>query len=60
MASSYTEMLVYIAGLAGLERPYIDSIGLGSYTDQKSVVLSKNEGECMYQFCGRSKKKMEN
>ena len=30
-----------------LERPYKESIGLGSYTDQKSVVL---EGEYTYQF----------
>ena len=36
-----------------LERPYEESVGLGSYTDQKSVVLSKNEGEYSYQFYGR-------
>ena len=32
MASSYTKVLVYIASLAGLGRPYEESVGLGSYT----------------------------
>ena len=53
MAFSYTEVLVYIASLAGLERPYQESVGLESYTDQKAVVLSKNESDYSYQFCGR-------
>ena len=53
MAYSYTEVLVYIASLAGLERPYEESVGLGSYMGQKAVVLSKNEVDYLYQFCGR-------
>ena len=47
MPSSYTEVLIYMASLAGLERPYEESIGLRSYTVQKSVALSKNEGDYM-------------
>ena len=38
---------------SGLERPYEESVGLGSYTDQKAVVWSKNEGKYSYQFYGR-------
>ena len=45
-------MLVYLASLAGLERLYKESAGLGSYTDQKAVVLSKNESDYSYQFYG--------
>ena len=42
MASRYMEVLVYIASLAGSGRPYEESgVGLGSYTDQKSVVCPK-------------------
>ena len=52
MVSSYTEVLVYIASMAGLERPYEGSVGLGSYTDQKAVVCSQNEGEYSYQIYG--------
>ena len=50
-------MQVYIASLhclAALERPYEESVGLGSYMDQKAVVLSKNEGDYLYQSYGRS------
>ena len=53
IAYSYIEVLVYIASLARLERPYKKSVCLVSYTDQKAVVLSKNEGDYLYQFCGR-------
>ena len=35
-----------------LERSYEEAIALGSCTNQKSVILSKNEGEYTYQFCG--------
>ena len=48
-----SEVLIH-SQFGSLERPYKESIGLGSYIDQKSVVLSKNEGEYTYQFCGRS------
>ena len=55
---SYMEVVVYIATLPGLERPYEESV-LGSYTDKKAVVLSKNEGNYLYQFYGRSFDKEE-
>ena len=51
-----SRVLVYIASLAGLERPYIRRRML-SNTDQKAVVLSKNEGEYLYQFYGREEDK---
>ena len=57
MASSYTEVLAYIASLAGLKRTYE---GLGSYTDQKAVVLSKNEGEYLYFYRRPFDKEMKN
>ena len=46
-------MLVYIASLAGLERPYEDS--LGSFTDQKaeSSCFVQKKGDYSYQFYGR-------
>ena len=34
-------------------RPYEESVSLGSCRDQKVVVLSKNEGDYLYQFYGR-------
>ena len=52
MAYSYTEVLVYISSLPGLEGP-TKSVDLGSYTNQKAVVLSKNEGNNSYQYYGR-------
>ena len=69
MTYSYMELLVYIASLAGLERPYEESVGLGSYTDQKAVVLSKTKVITRTNFLGgcfikkkkkKKKKKMEN
>ena len=33
-------------------RAYEESVGLGSYTDEKTVVLSKNDSEYPYQLCG--------
>ena len=48
-------MLVYKVSLVGLERPYEESVGVRSYTEQlqKAVVRSKNEGNYSYQFYGR-------
>ena len=39
MVYSYMEVLVYMASLADLERPYKESVQ-GSYTDKKAGVLS--------------------
>ena len=65
MASRCTEVLVYIASYiaswAGLERPYEESVGLGSYTDKKAVFWSKNYVSTRANFMvGRLIKKIEN
>ena len=41
MASSYMEVLVYIASMAGFERSYKESIGLRSYTDQNQLFCQR-------------------
>ena len=43
---------MYIASLAGVERPHKESVGLGSYMymEQKAVVLSKYKSEYSYQL----------
>ena len=61
MASSYTGVLVYIASMAGLERPDKEFVCLGSYTDQKAVVWSKMKVSTRTNFMvGHLIKKMDN
>ena len=53
----YTVLLYcVIASLAG---PYEESVDQGSYRDQKSVILSKNEGDYPCQYFGSPFNKKE-